>query len=56
MARGAPHAKHFIMQDMMHPVHWAHVERWFDSEYPEWLVDTQIVHSVCSIDEPVIIE
>lgn len=40
---------------MMHPVHWAHVERWFDPEYPEWLVDTQLVHTFCAIDEPVIL-
>lgn len=41
---------------MMHPVHWAHVERWFDPEYPEWLVDTELVHTFCAIDEAVIIE
>lgn len=40
---------------MMHPVHWAHVERWFDPEYPEWLVDTELVHAFCAIEEPAII-
>lgn len=40
---------------MLHPIHWAHVERWFDPEYPEWLVDPVLVHTFCDIDEPVII-
>jgi len=39
---------------MMHPVHWAHVERWFDTEYPEHLVDTELVHSFCAIQQPAI--
>lgn len=40
---------------MMHPAHWAHVERWFDTEYPDYLVDRFVVHTFCSIDKPVII-
>jgi Stress responsive A/B Barrel Domain len=40
---------------MLHPVHWAHVERWFDPEYPEWLVDTVLVHTFCDFDQPVIV-
>lgn len=40
---------------MLHPVHWAHVERWFDPEYPEHLVDPQLVHSFCAIDQAVIV-
>lgn len=40
---------------MLHPAHWAHVERWFDPEYGEWLVDPLLVHSFCAIDEAVII-
>lgn len=39
---------------MMHPVHWAHVERWFDPEYFEWLIDPELVHTFCAIEEPVI--
>lgn len=39
---------------MLHPAHWAHVERWFDPEYPEWLVHPLLVHSFCAIDRPVI--
>lgn len=40
---------------MLHPAHWAHVERWFDPEYPEWLVDPVLVHTFCAIDRPVIV-
>jgi hypothetical protein len=39
---------------MMHPVHWAHVERWFDTEYPEHLVDPVLVHTFCAIDRTAI--
>jgi len=39
---------------MMHPVHWAHVERWFDTEYTEHLVDPILVHTFCAIQRPVI--
>lgn len=40
---------------MMHPAHWAHVERWFDTEYPDHLVDRVLVHSFCAFAAPVII-
>lgn len=40
---------------MMHPVHWAHVERWFDTEYPEQLVDPLLVHSFCRIGQPALV-
>jgi len=40
---------------MMHPAHWAHVERWFDPEYPEWLVHPLLVHTFCEIGRPVIV-
>lgn len=41
---------------MAHPIHWALVERWFDPEYPEWLVDPVLVHSFCDFDSPVIVD
>lgn len=40
---------------MLHPAHWARVERWFDPEYPEHLVDSVLVHTFCAIDRPVIL-
>jgi Stress responsive A/B Barrel Domain len=39
---------------MRHPVHWAQVERWFDPEYPEWLVNPFLVHSFCATEQSVI--
>ncbi len=35
---------------MMHPYHWSWVDRWFDPESPEWIVDTHLCHSFCSIE------
>ncbi|AZI35265.1 hypothetical protein NT2_25_00080 [Caenibius tardaugens NBRC 16725] len=39
---------------MMHPVHWAHVERWFDTEYPDYLVDRHLVHTFCALDQAIL--
>jgi hypothetical protein len=39
---------------MSHPSHWSHVERWFDPEYPEWLVDPWLCHSFCAVTQPVL--
>lgn len=39
---------------MLHPVHWAHVERWFDTEYPDYLVAPQLVHSFCVLDRAIL--
>jgi len=35
---------------MMHPYHWAWVDRWFDPENPDWIVDTHLCHSFCALD------
>jgi hypothetical protein len=32
---------------LMHPVHWAHVDRWFDPECPDMIVRDRICHSFC---------
>jgi hypothetical protein len=34
---------------MMHPYHWAWVDRWFDPESPDWIVDTHLCHSFCTL-------
>lgn len=39
---------------MMHPVHWGHAERWFDTEYPEVLVQPWLVHSYCEFEQGII--
>ena len=33
---------------LMHPFHWAWVDRFFDAEHPEWIVDA-ISHAACPI-------
>lgn len=30
---------------MLHPYHWAFIDRWFDHECPDWLVNLQLCHS-----------
>lgn len=61
-ARGWTHVWEQEFQDvgglmgpyMMHPIHFAHIDRWFDSESQDWIVDPQLRHSYWSIDESVI--
>lgn len=33
---------------LMHPIHWAYVDRWFDPECPEYIVKDRVCHSFCS--------
>jgi hypothetical protein len=35
---------------LMHPIHWAYVDRWFDPECPEYIVRERICHSFCAVD------
>jgi len=39
---------------MLHPCHWSHVDRWFDPEDPDWLVDPMLCHAFCETRGPVI--
>ena len=39
---------------LMHPVHWAVVDRWFDPECPEVIVRERVCHSYCRCDSPVL--
>ncbi|MBF6353109.1 Dabb family protein [Nocardia higoensis] len=39
---------------MHHPIHWGHVDRWFDPECPEQIVKDRVCHSFCAIPAPVI--
>ncbi|TFV57848.1 Dabb family protein [Mycobacterium sp. PS03-16] len=32
---------------LMHPIHWARVDRWFDPECPEVIVRDRVCHSFC---------
>lgn len=35
---------------LMHPIHWAVVDRWFDPECPEVIVRDRVCHSFCRYD------
>lgn len=39
---------------LMHPIHWAHVDRWFDPECPEFIVRDRVCHSFCRSDPTVL--
>lgn len=39
---------------MRHPYHWGHVDRWFDAEAPERIVDADLCHSASVIRSSVI--
>jgi hypothetical protein len=34
---------------LMHPIHWAYVDRWFDPECPEYIVRERVCHSFCAV-------
>jgi Stress responsive A/B Barrel Domain len=35
---------------LMHPIHWAVVDRWFDPETAEVIVRDRVCHSFCAMD------
>ena len=39
---------------MIHPYHWARVDRWFDPECEDWIVDTLLCHSFGSFEQRVV--
>ena len=39
---------------MLHPYHWARIDRWFDPECPERVVDARLCHSFCAFEGGVI--
>lgn len=34
---------------LMHPIHWAYADRWFDPECPEFIVRDRVCHSFCAL-------
>jgi hypothetical protein len=44
----------FSGEYMLHAYHWAFVDRWFDIESPERIVDRRICNSLCPIGRPVL--
>lgn len=39
---------------LMHPIHWAVVDRWFDPETTDIIVRDRVCHSFCRTDSPVL--
>lgn len=39
---------------MMHPYHWGHIDRWFDPECADWMINTTICHSFCPLETSII--
>ncbi|CAJ1587335.1 Dabb family protein [[Mycobacterium] wendilense] len=39
---------------LMHPIHWAVVDRWFDPECPEVIVRDRVCHSFCRCDTAIL--
>jgi hypothetical protein len=39
---------------MLHPHHWGHVDRWYDPECTDWMIDNHLCHTFCSFDGSVI--
>lgn len=34
---------------LLHPIHWAYVDRWFDPECPDYIVRDRVCHSFCAV-------
>jgi hypothetical protein len=34
---------------MLHPHHWGHIDRWFDPECQDWLIDTYLCHTFADL-------
>lgn len=39
---------------LMHPIHWAVVDRWFDPECPDVIIRDRVCHSFCALSSPVL--
>lgn len=39
---------------MLHPYHWALIDRWFDPECPDWITNTTLCHSFAMFGEAVL--
>lgn len=39
---------------MLHPYHWARIDRWFDPECPDHIVDARLCHSFCALEASIL--
>jgi len=35
---------------MLHPHHWGHIDRWYDPECTDYMIDTYLCHTFCNFD------
>lgn len=35
---------------MMHPIHFAHIDRWFDTQSHDWIVDPELCSTYCTFE------
>jgi hypothetical protein len=35
---------------LMHPIHFGHIDRWFDAQSQDFIVDTHICHTFCAVE------
>jgi hypothetical protein len=35
---------------MMHPHHWGHIDRWYDPECTDYMIDTHLCHTFCNFE------
>lgn len=47
-------AKALLVDYMIHPVHWGYVDRWFDPECPERIVDPVLCHGFCALPSSIV--
>ena len=40
---------------MMHPIHWGSIDRWYDIEHPDHILDGYLIHTVCRSPVAVIV-
>lgn len=39
---------------LAHPVHWGYIDKWFDPECPEVIIQDRVSHSFCELDNAII--
>jgi hypothetical protein len=40
---------------LMHPIHWASVDRWFDPETSDVVIRDRVCHSFCTLTTPMLV-
>ena len=36
---------------MLHPYHWSHIDRWYDPDCTDWIVDPHLCHTYCTFED-----